>query len=70
MSTSKLLDSLGTEMRKNATATIIFHQTIGTKLGLNPTDHKCLEIILNNEPATAGMIAEFTGLTTGAVTGS
>lgn len=47
----------------------MFHQAIGTKLGLNLTDHKCLDVILQNQPITAGRLSELTGLTTGAVTG-
>jgi len=65
----QLLGTLMIELRNHSTLTIMFHQVIASQLGLNPTDHKCLEMILKNEPVTAGRIAEFTGLTTGAVTG-
>lgn len=57
------------EIQQNSTATIMFHQAIATKLGLNPTDHKCLDVIVKNQPITAGQLSELTGLTTGAVTG-
>ncbi|WP_059173353.1 MarR family winged helix-turn-helix transcriptional regulator [Bacillus sp. FJAT-27445] len=65
----KLLNALDNELRNNSSATIMFHQSIATKLGLNPTDHKCLEVILKNQPITAGELAEITGLTTGTITG-
>lgn len=65
----EIKDELLTVLRNNSTNTIMFHQAIATKLGLNPTDHKCLEIILKNPSVTAGKIAELIGLSTGAVTG-
>lgn len=37
-------------------------------MGLNITDHKCLDIVLGQGRATAGQLAELTGLTTGAIT--
>ncbi|GIP40685.1 putative HTH-type transcriptional regulator YcgE [Paenibacillus sp. J31TS4] len=69
MSRSNILNNLTEELRNNSTATIMFHQAIGTKLGLNPTDHKCLDVILRNQPLTAGRLSDLTGLTTGAITG-
>jgi DNA-binding MarR family transcriptional regulator len=55
--------------RDMGTATLVFHQTVADRLGLNPTDHKCLELLHRAEGATAGDLADWTGLTTGAVTG-
>ena len=55
-----------------STRTVLFHQLIGEKLGLGPTDHKCLEYSMSggdDAPVTAGHLAEVTGLTTGAITG-
>ncbi|RDU37157.1 MarR family transcriptional regulator [Neobacillus piezotolerans] len=68
-SRKKLVNALNEELRNNSSATILFHQSIANKLGLNPTDHKCLEVILKNQPITAGELAEITGLTTGTITG-
>ena len=57
-------------MRDLSTETILLHQAIADRLGLNPTDHKCLGLLLDaEEPITAGQLAALTGLTTGAVTG-
>ncbi len=50
-------------------ATLIFHQGIAERLGLNGTDHKCVDILLRTGPITAGELSEITGLTTGAITG-
>jgi DNA-binding MarR family transcriptional regulator len=67
---SELLDSLEEQSRELSTRTVIFHHLIGERLGLNPTDHKCLDVIIRNRtPMTASQLAEETGLSTGAITG-
>ena len=67
---SQLLDSLEEQSRELSTRTVIFHHLIGERLGLNPTDHKCLDVIIRNRtPMTASQLAEETGLSTGAITG-
>ncbi|NSL53187.1 MarR family winged helix-turn-helix transcriptional regulator [Calidifontibacillus erzurumensis] len=60
---------LGKKMQELSTVTVLFHQKIAQQLGLNPTDHKCLDLIMKNEWMTAGELAQITGLTTGAITG-
>lgn len=57
------------QLRHFSTDTILFHQAVAERLGLNSTDHKCLDIILRNQPITAGKLSDLTGLTTGTVTG-
>lgn len=54
--------------RKNSTSTVLFHHVLAEQMGLNPTDHKCVDIIMQRGPMTAGQLAEFTGLTTGSIT--
>src|SRR5580704_16571077 len=49
-------------------AVVVFHDLVGRCLGLSATDRKCLDL-LSRGSVTAGEIAKFTGLTTGAVTG-
>jgi DNA-binding MarR family transcriptional regulator len=49
-------------------AVVVFHDLVGRCLGVSATDRKCLDL-LSRRPVTAGEIARFTGLTTGAVTG-
>jgi DNA-binding MarR family transcriptional regulator len=67
---SQLLDSLEEQSRELSTRTVILHHLIGEHLGLNPTDHKCLDVIIRNgTPMTASQLAEETGLSTGAITG-
>lgn len=55
--------------RDCGTAALMFHQAVADRLGLNTTDHKCLELLQRQDQATAGDLADWTGLTTGAVTG-
>jgi DNA-binding MarR family transcriptional regulator len=54
--------------RRLSTATIMFHQAVADRLGLNLTDHKCVDLLLLNGPLTAGELASMTALTTGAIT--
>jgi DNA-binding MarR family transcriptional regulator len=49
-------------------AVVVFHELVGRCLGVSATDRKCLDF-LSRGPVTAGELARFTGLTTGAVTG-
>jgi DNA-binding MarR family transcriptional regulator len=46
----------------------MLHQAVADRLGLNPTDHKCVDLLCMHGPKTAGELAELTGLTTGAIT--
>ena len=49
-------------------AVVVFHELVGRSLGVSATDRKCLDLV-SRGPVTAGELARFTGLTTGAVTG-
>jgi DNA-binding MarR family transcriptional regulator len=64
-----LLDDLNRAGRQLSAATIMFHQAVADRLGLNPTDHKCVDLLSQAGPRTAGELADMTGLTTGAITG-
>jgi DNA-binding MarR family transcriptional regulator len=64
-----LLEQLILTGRRLSAATVMFHQTVAARLGLNPTDHKCADFLLTRGPMTAGELATATGLTTGAITG-
>ncbi|WP_090709038.1 MULTISPECIES: MarR family transcriptional regulator [unclassified Beijerinckia] len=56
-------------LRELSARTIFLHQAVADHLGLNITDHKCLDIVLKHGPMTAGRLAEDSSLTTGAITG-
>jgi DNA-binding MarR family transcriptional regulator len=47
----------------------MLHQAVSERLGLNITDHKCMGMLCELGPLSAGRLAELTGLTTGAITG-
>jgi DNA-binding MarR family transcriptional regulator len=66
---AELISRLVDEMRETTTVTIMFHQAIADRLGMNVTDHKCAGILARSGPITAGELARRTGLTTGAITG-
>jgi len=53
--------------RMSALSTLISH-AIAERVGIHSTDMECLDVLLMSGPATAGQLAERTGLTTGAVT--
>ena len=69
MERSRLIEEINDLTREGSTYTVLLHQTIADKLGLNITDHKCLDLIERMGSMTAGQLAEITGLTTGAITG-
>ncbi|MDI6835235.1 MAG: MarR family transcriptional regulator [Rhizobiaceae bacterium] len=56
-------------LRDLSASTIFLHQAIADHLGLNVTDHKCLDFLQRRGPLTAGQLADLSGLTTGAITG-
>jgi len=65
-----LLQELSRTLGRELSArTIMFHQAVAERLGLNATDHKCLDMARRGEAMTAGELAGLTGLTTGAITG-
>jgi DNA-binding MarR family transcriptional regulator len=54
--------------RNYSRLSIMFRATIAARAGLNVTDAECLDFLLDAGSATAGQLAELTGLTTGAIT--
>jgi DNA-binding MarR family transcriptional regulator len=66
---SELLDAIDRERRKLTARTILFHESVAARLGLNATDLKALNLASGIDPLTPGKLAELTGLTTGAITG-
>ena len=65
----RLIEALGREMQKLIAEVVLFNQAVADRLGMNPTDLQCLNMLLEAGPVAAGRLAEETGLTTGAVTG-
>jgi DNA-binding MarR family transcriptional regulator len=65
----ELLRDIESGFRAMSTAAIMLHDTVARRLDLNATDHKCMGLLCDHGPLSAGVLAEMTGLTTGAVTG-
>jgi DNA-binding MarR family transcriptional regulator len=55
--------------RDFSTSIVLFQEALASKLGLNATDYRCLELIIRKGPMTAKALAEEIRLTTGAITG-
>ncbi len=55
-------------MRSVSALSVLLSQAVADRLGLNPTDVECLDILGRYGPVTATRLAELTGLTTGGVT--
>jgi DNA-binding MarR family transcriptional regulator len=64
----ELVDELLHLARAHEAANDAFDEVAREKLGINRTDLRCLNIIDNSGPMTAGRLAELSGLTTAAVT--
>lgn len=60
---------IGSLARQHSTATVLFHHAVAERLGLGPTDHKCLDLLVARGVLTGSELAALTGLTSGAVTG-
>lgn len=60
---------VGRLVRRHSTAAVLFHHAVAERLGLGPTDHKCLDLLREREPMTGSELAAITGLTSGAITG-
>src|SRR5579884_4016890 len=54
--------------RELSAFTLLFHQAVAQRLGLNVTDLKCLDLARGEMLLTPGRLAELTGLTSAAVT--
>ena len=59
-------ESLGREL---SAAVILFHEAVAARLGLSAVEWKCLGLLDQHGPMTAGRLAELSGYTTGAMTG-
>lgn len=57
---------LGSEL---SDAVVMFHEALGSLMGLSAADHKALGVIRRDGPMSARELADRTGLTAGAVTG-
>jgi len=63
-----LVQQASSEMRTYQTAVDRFDEVVTNLLGINRTDGRCLDILEQRGPLTAGELARACGLTTGAMT--
>jgi len=61
---SELRDALRAFLR----AVDAFDEAVSERLGINRTDLRCLDLLEQHRPMTAGALAEASGITTGAMT--
>ncbi len=50
-------------------AVVFFHEAVAAHLGISAAEWKCLGLLGQYGPVTAGRLAELSGFTTGAITG-
>jgi len=55
-------------IKKETRTATLFVQTVAESSGMHTTDIKCLDFLVEARSVTAGDLARFTGLTTGAIT--
>jgi len=64
----QLIEAINGEVRRSQNRTDAYDEAVADAVGINRTDHRCLDILENEGGATAGRLAELMGLSTGAVT--
>jgi DNA-binding MarR family transcriptional regulator len=67
-SRASLLNDVAMAMREVTSLSVLYHQLMAHRLGVNSTDLQCLERVAANRDVTAGELAKVTGLTTGSIT--
>jgi DNA-binding MarR family transcriptional regulator len=60
---------VGRLARRHSTAVVLFHHAVAERLGLGPTDHKCLDLLRDRGAMAGSDLGAITGLTSGAITG-
>ena len=60
---------VGQLVRRRSTADVLFHHAVAVRLGLGPTDHKCLDVLRERGTVSGSELAAITGLTSGAIAG-
>jgi DNA-binding MarR family transcriptional regulator len=63
-----LIDELCAEVRAAQVAVAAVDQAVADRLGVNATDHRCLDLLDQQGPMTAGALASALDLSTSAVT--
>ena len=66
-----LLQELSLEMRRMSAQGVLLSSAVAERIGISSSDLECLDFVVmaGGEAITAGQLAVYTGLTTGAITG-
>jgi len=64
----ELVERVGLAVRRMGAQSVITSQTVAGRFGLHTTDLECLDLLFMRGQATAGELAQATGLTSGATT--
>lgn len=68
-SKKELIDELNQSMQRSGTLTVLHTNAVADKIGLSATEFESMDIISRHQPMSAGNLAHYCGLTTGAITG-
>ena len=70
LSRKQLVSAIVEQARRGSTRSVLLHTVVAERLGLNPSDHKCADLLMSESGvSTPGRLAELTGLSSGAITG-
>ena len=64
----QLIEAINGEVRRSQNRTDAYDEAVADAVGINRTDHRCIDILELEGGTTAGRLAELMGLSTGAVT--
>lgn len=65
----ELIEEASQSVQRAGTLTVLHTNAIASHIGISATEFEAMDIISRNQPITAGQLAEYCGLTTGAITG-
>ena len=68
-SQKKLQNELSEAVQWAGTLKVIHTNAVASRIGLSATEFEAMDIITRYQPLTAGRLADYCGLTTGAITG-
>lgn len=68
-SRQKSHSELSEAIQKSGTLKVLHTNAVASRIGLSATEFEAMDIITRYQPMTAGKLADYCGLTTGAITG-
>lgn len=68
-SQKKLQNELSEAIQRAGTLKVLHTNAVASRIGLSATEFEAMDIITRYQPMTAGKLADYCGLTTGAITG-